>query len=215
MSDSERTSQPAHHGLAARVTGLRLAIGHLPAGQLADRTGISYEETSPGKGEFRLSLFELSVRVTYPGMVALDGQLNEELSLSLQAVLVYYFHTADGTSITGEWISFADLPDGRIYDQAYQGYSGAELARVYGLQVDAFREACEMVGGVAAEIGEAAYVFHALPRLPMLVNYWAGDEEFPTTCKILFDRSASHYLPTDVCAILGSMLAKKLLKSTA
>ncbi len=32
----------------------------------------------------------------------------------------------------------------------------------------------------------------------MAVNYWCGDEDFPSSCKILFDSSASHYLPTDV-----------------
>jgi hypothetical protein len=29
----------------------------------------------------------------------------------------------------------------------------------------------------------------------------------------LFDASASHYLPTDACAIAGSMLTRQLIKS--
>jgi hypothetical protein len=47
----------------------------------------------------------------------------------------------------------------------------------------------------------------------MLVTYWLGDEDFPSSCKILFDSSATHYMPIDGCAIAGSMLAKKLRKA--
>ncbi|MFZ5820924.1 MAG: DUF3786 domain-containing protein, partial [Chloroflexota bacterium] len=63
--------------------------------------------------------------------------------------------------------------------------------------------------------GDVAYAFQALPRLPLLVNFWCGDEDFPSTCKILFDKSLSHYLPTDVAAILGGMLARRLARSAA
>jgi hypothetical protein len=128
-------------------------------------------------------------------------------------VLAYYFHTSDGAQLTGEWVSFADLPDGRMYNQAFQGYTGNEVVKVFGLDVEAFKSACEKSGGVATPLGDAAYIFYALPRLPMAVNYWCGDEDFPSTCKILFDRATSHYLPTDVCAILGSMLKSKILKN--
>ena len=60
------------------------------------------------------------------------------------------------------------------------------------------------------EVGSASFVMQALPNLPMLVTYWLGDEDFPSSCKILFDSSATHYLPIDGCAIAGNMLTKKL-----
>ncbi|MFN2105113.1 MAG: DUF3786 domain-containing protein [Candidatus Promineifilaceae bacterium] len=42
---------------------------------------------------------------------------------------------------------------------------------------------------------------------------WLGDEDFPTSYRILFDRSIEHHLPTDACAILGSMLTTRLTKA--
>ncbi|NJC95606.1 MAG: DUF3786 domain-containing protein, partial [Anaerolineae bacterium] len=63
------------------------------------------------------------------------------------------------------------------------------------------------------EWGSASFVFQALPRLPLMVTYWLGDEDFPSACKIMFDESASHYLPIDACAILGGMVAKKIIHS--
>lgn len=192
---------------------LREALQQVPVNLLVERTGASYQAIGPGRGEFRLSLFDSPVLVTYPGLVGFDARKDDELPLPFQAVLAYYFHIGDGTALTGQWVSFAELPDGRMYNQAFQGYSGDELVKVFGLDVESFKSTCEKCGGMATPIGDAAYILYALPRLPMLVNYWCGDEDFPSTCKILFDRSVSHYLPTDVCAILGSMLTRKLIKN--
>ena len=212
MSNPKQTPQPSEPALATRVDELREALQQIPVNLLAERTGANYQAIGPGRGEFRLSLFDSPVVVTYPGLVGFDTRDNK-LPLPVQAVLAYYFYTSDGTPLTGQWVSFADLPDGRMYNSAFQGYSGDELVKTFGLNINLFKVACERNGGVAALLGDAAYIFYALPHLPLLVNYWCGDEDFPSTCKILFDDSVSHYLPTDVCAILGGMLTRKIIKN--
>jgi hypothetical protein len=211
MSNLNEAPHPSKPALATRVDELRGALQQIPVNLLAERTGASYQVIGPGRGEFRLSLFDSPVIATYPGLVGFDTK-DDELPLPTQAVLAYYFHTGDGTPLTGQWVSFADLPDGRIYNSAFQGYTGDELVKAFGLNLDRFKLACEKSGGQPTPVGDAAYIFNALPRLLLLVNYWCGDEDFPSSCKILFDSSVSHYLPTDVCAILGSMLARKIIK---
>ena len=212
MSDKEKAPQPSRPALATRVDELREALQQIPVNILAERTNVRYQAIGPGRGEFRLSLFDSPTVITYPGFVGISMK-GDELPLPFQAVLTYYFQTGDGIPLTGQWVSFAELPDGRMYNPAFQGYSGNEVVKAFGLDVDAFKSACEKSGGAAAPSGDAAYVFYALPNLPMLVNYWCGDDDFPSSCKILFDSSASHYLPTDVCAILGSMLTRKIIKN--
>jgi Domain of unknown function (DUF3786) len=213
MSETNQTPQHSKPALASRVDELREALQQIPANLLAERTGASYQAIGPGRGEFRLSLFDSPVLVSYPGLVGVDAQKDDELPLPFQAVLAYYFHNSDGAPLTGVWVSFADLPDGRTYNRAFQSYSGDELVKTFQLDLESFRAACKMGGGVATLFGDAAYLFYALPRLPLLVNYWCGDEDFPSSCKVLFDESTSHYLPTDVCAILGGMLTRKLIKN--
>ena len=61
--------------------------------------------------------------------------------------------------------------------------------------------------------GDAALEFQILPKVSILVVFWLGDEDFPSTFQILFDAATSHFLPTDVCAIVGSMLTRKLIKA--
>ncbi|MEW6402406.1 MAG: DUF3786 domain-containing protein, partial [Chloroflexota bacterium] len=141
-------------------------------------------------------------------------EFDDPLPAFQQALFLYYLLTSDGAPLTGRWVSFADLPDGRMYNAAFQGYTGDELAKAFGLELEGFKVACEKAGGEFAATGDAAYRFQALPRVELLAVYHLGDEDFPSSCKILFDASATHYLPIDGCAIVGSMLTKKIMVSS-
>lgn len=193
--------------LARRVEELRLQLRSRDPEKLAALTGALL------KGEtFHFALLGKPLCLAWPDLCAFDAADGREQPTFLQALVLYYFVTADGAPLTGNWVSFADLPGGRVYAPAFQGYSGNELVKTFGLNVEAFRQACLLNGGVPLEIGEAAYLFEGLPRLPLAVTYWVGDEEFPSASKILFDASACHYLPIDACAVLGGLLAKRLQK---
>ena len=63
------------------------------------------------------------------------------------------------------------------------------------------------------DLGDAAFAFDALPRVRVAAVYYAGDEDFPATANVLFDESASHYLPTDALAGVGSALVDRLTAS--
>lgn len=197
---------------AARVDELRSTLRFQDPGLIAARSAVSYLTLGPNRGELHIPFWEDVCILPYP---ELNGYKNcdEQLPDFLQALLLYYLNTADGTPLTGKGVSFADLPDGRMYNAAFQGYSGDEIVKAFGFDLDAFKSACLKVRGKPVELGSASFTFQALPRVPLMLTYWLGDEDFPSSCKILFDKSACHYLPIDACAILGSMLVRKLSHS--
>ncbi len=200
--------------LAERMHELRSALQFRDPGLIAARSGISYLTFGPDRGEFHIPFWGKAATLTWPNLTGYSNT-DDELSPIIQALLLHYLLTADGTALTGKWVSFADLPDGRMYNAAYQGYSGDEIVKAFGFDLPAFRSACLQAGGKPVEVGSASFVIQALPNLPMLVTYWLGDEDLPSSCKILFDSSATHYLPIDGCAIAGSMLTKKLRNPNA
>ena len=200
--------------LESRADELRVALELVPPATLAERTGASFLELGPDRGEFHLPFLGAQLVITYPDFRALTTA-GDALPAIKRALLLYYFLTADGTPPSGAWISFADLPDGRVYAPAFQGYTGDELAKAFALDIDSFCLACERADGHAYPLGDAAYLFHALPRMDLLAVYHLGDEDFPSACNILFDSNAAHYLPAEACAILGSMLTQKILRSRA
>lgn len=71
----------------------------------------------------------------------------------------------------------------------------ADPAAVYfGEHVEEFRRACQALGGQKLPQGDAAYAFDLFDGLPMAVQLWLGDEEFPTQLRILWDENAKMYL---------------------
>jgi hypothetical protein len=203
----------ARPALESRVDELRGRLSLVPPSLLAGRTGTAYLELGQGRGEFHFTFLGTSIVLTYPDFHATVASTDAPLPAFKQALLVYYFLQSDGAPPAGNWVSFADLPEGRVYSTAFQGYTGDELAKTFRMDKDAFCATCQNAGGSPVSFGDAAYRFSAFPRMDLLVVYHLGDEDFPSTCKLLFDASASHYLPAEACAILGSVLIQKILRA--
>jgi hypothetical protein len=202
--------------LTERIASLRAELSAAEPHVLAAHTGAEFTSTGAEKGEFHLSMWGHRVVLTYPDFHGHDALSGGELSSIMQALLLYYFKLSDGTPLANRWIAFSELPDGRFYNQAFQGYSGKVIAREFKNDLEAFRRSASKAGGQEytqdQALGDAAFVFQVLPHVALLAVYWCGDEDFPASCQILFDASVSHHLSTDVCAILGSTLTHRLLK---
>lgn len=214
LNNFERNWRPPNPDPSAKLAGrldqLRSTLRLLEPGLVAARSGASWQASGPDRGELHVPLWGQVCIFPFPELVEIESH-NMRLPDLQQALLLYYLVTADGTSLTGNWVSFADLPDGRLYNSAFQGYSGDEISKRFCLDLEVFKIASIKSGGNFIDIGSASFIFQPLPRVPLMVTYWLGDEDFPSSCKILFDASACHYLPVDACAVLGSMLTHKLI----
>ena len=183
--------------------------------QLAAYTASEYKSDQVGKGRFILKLWGVDISLTFPDFEANQLHSGNKLSDMDRVLLLYYFDMADGTQTAGEWISFSELPDGKFYNQAFQGYTGRKLHLTYLNDQTSFEAAAKKLDGHRFSLADASFRFQVLPRVPLLVVFWLGDEDFPSSFQILFDASASHFLPTDAYAILGSTITGKLIKNKA
>jgi hypothetical protein len=191
---------------------LRADLYQREPGSLAKRTGARFYQENTDHGVFKLNFWKQELRVTFPDFGITDLGTDKPVDGGTEAVVLYYFHDADGKAVSGKWISLAELPDGMFYRQAYQGYSGNVVAKEFGNDIDAFERSALTLCGKPETYGDRSFSFHVLPRLFLLAVYWYGDDEFPPSAQILFDESASHYLPIDMCAFVGRMLALNLIK---
>lgn len=180
--------------------------------QLARDTGSVFDAFENSKGTFSLKFWGSRVLISFPDFTAQDSESGKELIEIDRVMLLYYFDTCNGASNTGVWISFSELPDGQFYNQAFQGYTGRTLTQNFGGDIETFKLSALKLSGKRFPLGSSAFIFQVLPRVHLLVVCWLGDEDFPTSFQILFDSSASRFLPTDAYAILGSTLTRKLIK---
>jgi len=192
--------------LGPRIDEAREALGGLDPAAISRRAGVPFQNDG-----FDVDLLGKTYRMAWPELLLAfsDGtECPEELLI----MVLDYLARSDGTEPTGAWIGFQELPSGSFYRNAFQGYTGEQLVKDLGASLAAFRRGAENFEGDPIDLGDAAYTFRALPHVPLAVVWWDGDEEFPANATVLFDRSASHYLPTDGLAILGRMLCRSLAK---
>jgi hypothetical protein len=196
--------------LAPVVQEARETLKALEPEKLVLRSGCERD----ADGDFRLDFFWRQY-VIDGGDFGVRRADSEETPSFIASLILTYLVTADGATPSGRWIGFRELPDGMFYVQAFRGYSGGRLVREIEGGVEAFRRGAEALGGEPLDIGDAAYAFGVLPRVRLALAYWEGDDEFPAQASVLFEDTASHYLPTDGLAILGSRLVGQLLKASA
>ena len=211
FSTLTRTDPFSGEALGQRVSELREKLSEESPHELAARAGVDIVKTADGGSLLKLNFFGDAVSIDVRTFRALAKD-HSELPLIVQAVLLYFFTTANGNPIHGQWVSFSELPDGRIYNQAFQKYSGDRLARECESDVDKFRNFCLKAGGIPVHMADAAFLFPVLPRFPLLLAFWQGDDDFASSCKVLFDSGSRNYLPIDGCAIIGSMLVSTVIR---
>ena len=203
MPDPERFTR--------RLAELRLEYQRKTPELIVNQTGSIWVPDGAESGFFHLKLWNQPIKVSYPDGLVFREAAKDPSPPVEQALLLYYFTIADGSPLRRSWISFSELPDGKFYNQAFQGYTGKEIARAFENDLGAFQSAAEKLGGERQELGDRSYRFVALPRVPLMVAYWIGDEDFPASAQVLFDASAGSYLTTDSFAILGSTIAHRLI----
>lgn len=190
------------------LADLRSALQGRSAPQLAELTGAVWHAEA---GEFHLCWLDTPYRMSWPEPVVYAGAASEPCPPNIQGLFLYYFVMADGTPPAGRWISFRELPDGWLYHKAFQSYTGDRLIQAVGDELCRLSGAAEALGGAPLGIGDCGHSFQVLPRVQLAITYWRGDEDFAPQAQVLFDVAASHYLPVDGLALLGSNLVKRLL----
>lgn len=189
----------------------RAAYGERDPADAARCSGYEWVAEKEG-GAFRGDLLGRPMHLRYPRFEASWSESGETVSEFLCALAVYYLATTDGAPVRGEWISFANLPAGGFYVDAWRGYAPGALARHFGDRTRDFERAALRIGArPLALTGDASFVYSALPLVPLAIIHRRGDDEFPASADVLFDASAPHHLPTDCHAILSSQVVAALI----
>jgi hypothetical protein len=177
----------------------------------ARRAAVRYHSLVPAQGWFEVPFLTALYQVHWPDAAVSQFGREDDVPIAIRLVLAHYLLTADGVPRASRWITFREVPGGLGYWAAFQGRSSLRLARRFGSDQEGFARAAEALGGEALAFGDAAYAFRVLPRVWMAAVLHLGDEEFGANVTILFDAVVSHYLPTEDLAVLGGMLASRLI----
>lgn len=181
-------------------------IGQIDLQAVAGPLGIEAE-----KGLVFIRLFSKEYRVSGEGILDSGGQRPD---LDVCVVLSRYLLMCPGETPEGEkWFSFRDFKDTGPLTVYFKNEVERAVERIFSGDLPHLKEASRALGGKKTGI-EAAYDlavrFDALPRVPLLLIFNDGDEEFPSKCSVLFKETAESYLDGECLAILGKLLFTSL-----
>ncbi len=112
--------------------------------------------------------------------------------------------------VMGTWIDCRSLQHGAVLGAHFAKSTSDMLGRFFGMAPEKCIGRALQWGGKPVNFGDKGFLFKFFPRLPIVVMHWAGDEEFPPYNKILYDISASNYMPTHGLATLTDFLVHRL-----
>jgi len=137
----------------------------------------------------------------------------DRVELWEKIIILHYLTRATGKPDSGNFISYKDIPDGRLYWPNFVGRVHKPLINAFGPNPRMLTETAERFDGKPYDKGDAAALIPALPRIPLLYIIWGADEEFPADAACLFDESITDYLPAEDITVLSSMTAIKMMKA--
>ncbi len=130
-----------------------------------------------------------------------------------QLLILHYMNLADGTPLTGKWISIGQVKDGLVRGGDFERRCENVIrCRLSHISIKEFTEKCMDIGGrIMDSNADFKVQFDFLPRYPLLLKLWFADEEFPASGKLLLDASADHYLMIEDAVTAGQILMEKLV----
>jgi len=168
---------------------------------------------TPEQSRFVIPFLGQNYFVSYPEGLVTRQATGEEAPLATAILLLHYLARASGVPLASSWISYKELQGGAVYIDPFTKRAVLPFVKNFGGRPQEFARAAGLLGGQKTEHGHLSYRIPALPSVPLLYILWEGDEEFPPSATILFDRQANEYLHTEDYAILAGMTVGALVNA--
>ncbi|MFP4476707.1 MAG: DUF3786 domain-containing protein [Desulfatibacillaceae bacterium] len=202
MRQRQTVQAEAEEGLDA----LRKKAAEVDLEEAAERLGGTYKN-----GRLTVKVLGKDFRVHDDGSLSSDIHVNHWVAVP---VLIYVIK-GEGVPVTGEWVQFRDLEDGRERYPLFEQRAEQPARKVADAYTDLFSDMLEIFNGKRVEnhLGsDISIVLWPLPKVPILFCYWKPEEGIDSEFRIFFDSTADKNLdaPTlfTLCAGMVQMFEK-------
>jgi hypothetical protein len=131
----------------------------------------------------------------------------------VEALLVLRYVESGMWSPLGAWVAYRELPSGQFYHVALARRTTELLTRTFGNDGQRLRAALEGFPHRPLDVGDVSAAIRAIGGVEVGVVYRLGDEEFPATADLLYDRAISKVYTADEVAALATQLCVGLMRS--
>lgn len=126
--------------------------------------------------------------------------------------IIHYLLKSKEIEISNEWISEKDIPGGTTFFRGPHEIPTNLISHRFNNNINGFNNRCEQLHGIPLNMADSSYGFQIAPRIPVSVLYWRGDDDFPAESKILYDRTITEHLASDIIYALAVGICERLGK---
>jgi hypothetical protein len=193
------------------ISARKIAIEKLSAEPfeiILNRAGFDSENGS----FFRVPFLNRVYRIGYPEFEFSDQtDTGQEIPIQEQILILHYMLAANISPVRGQWVSYREIPGASFYFSAFVKRAIDPLKNVFGQNAQDLTNAANNLNGNPIEPGDVGFEFSLLPKVPLQLVLYVGDEEFPAEANILFDHSVGEILSPEDIAWLAGMLVYRLI----
>ncbi len=143
----------------------------------------------------------------------LHNQQQTEFDAQVLSILLSHYVKGRSSPPTSILIKFEKLPGGYAYEKAFLQRAVQPIAKIFGQKPSDLIEAAKLLGGRGLTFGDSSVEIPTLTGIPIVFIVWA-EGEFPASATVLFDESASSYIPTEDLAVLAELTSSRLIRAS-
>ena len=171
------------------------------------RSMATFDEAS---GLYKLKSFCLDVSLSVRERnIFCNDRKNEALLRKLREfaglTFIWYLVKAKDVPLSGKLVRPDNLTGGHLFSRGTHVLPLAELAEKYNDNIDEFSLCGKSLNAEGLQYGDASLKLFPVPRIPVTLILWKGDDEYPPRADLLFDSSAEHQVPVDILWSIAMM----------
>lgn len=131
---------------------------------------------------------------------------NYNEAMSIFDILCY---SKEGCHLSGRFSNINQLKG--VVQSSYLGNKMfQESAEYFDGKMDLLSKACEGLGGKKEKVGDVSYCLYPFKFLPMMLQFWNSDDEFPASLKIMWDENIMDFVHYETTYFIVSHVLSRL-----
>ena len=201
-SDEVDTADPLEQDQDANLSMLKREISKIDLSLAAERVGAKFSGN-------KLTLKVLGKNFS----VDTNGDLFAEIHINPWVAVPFLNHIlyGKGLPVSGHWMSFRELKDGKERFPLFQKRCEEPMKRVADIYTDLFDDMVHIFNGKQVEEhfqSDISVVLSPLPRIPLMVCYWKREGNLESSINLFFDETADKNLDIGSIFSIGAGIAQ-------
>lgn len=160
----------------------------------------------PVTGLFSLESLGHTLEISYANPEVTFGGVKEKVPMEWALIVLNYLSSSRDISIEKELVTYRDLPLGNVFFPNIKKNVLKVLADFYS-DSDKEKLSSTLSGLGFQQVDSSADLTvngYFAPRVPIMLRFWEGDDEIPSSCQILFDTTIAEQMHIeDIAALCG------------